>query len=202
RAATGDPPAREPRRRPQQPHTRASGARSRLQFASTTPISFVVPATDLRGGPTPMLPQKSGERGAGTQALELGLIGKLGAIARCVDHAEKAEGIACTRVELVPRDRRDSDEIEWRNREGVLANQRGAAPTQDQHRVNVLMALERRIAFRRDLEVTQFPGEIFAREQRLARHIPKQRGAVVLVGTPLDALPPIPVGPGLETPQR
>src|SRR5512138_302713 len=91
----------------------------------------------------------------------------------------------------MPRARRDGDEVEGLDREHTVADERGALAAQDHHRVYVLVPLERRIARRRDLEVTELAAEIGAAKQRLARHVAKRRAALFLVARELDAIPAI-----------
>ena len=94
-------------------------------------------------------------------------------------------------AELVPRHGRHGDEIARLDRPHLAADQAVAAPAQDQHRVHVLVPLQRGEAARRHLEIAQLPVHLRIGEQHLPRDRLEQRAVVFLVGKLLDALPAI-----------
>src|SRR5204862_5847460 len=95
-------------------------------------------------------------------ALELGQF--LGArqprlVARRIDHAEEAERLRFGGAELVPGHGRDVDEVIGVDGADLVADQALAAAPQDQHGMDMLVALERRIAAGRHLEIAQLAAE-------------------------------------------
>ena len=112
-------------------------------------------------------------------------------VAHGVHHAEEAERLAVGGAELVP----GQDGIVTRSNgftcAHVLADQALAVAAQDHHRVHVFVALERRIAAGRHLEIAQFAAEFRLGEQHLARDRLERRRAVVLVGQAGDLVPAV-----------
>ena len=81
-----------------------------------------------------------------------------------------------------------------RQRVHDVADQAPAASAQHEHRVDVAVALQRRVPARGDLEVAQFACEVVAPEQRLARHVAKRHAGIRLVREQVDAFPAEAVG--------
>src|SRR5690606_41604785 len=93
------------------------------------------------------------------------------------------------RAERVPGVRRDRDEVVLVDLVDAVADQAAAAPVQHEHRVAMLVPLERRMPARPDLEIAQLAGEIRLAKQQLAGDVAKRRAAGVLVRRDLDVLP-------------
>ena len=146
-----------------------------------------------KGGPRAIRSpaQKRRDRRIGFELPQLRRARQLRLVALRVDHAEEAERLAPGGAELVPGHGRHGDEVARRQRLDVAPDEAMAAPAQDQHRMHVLMPLERREAAGRDLEIAQLGGERGIGEQHLPGDRTEQRAVVLLVGQLRDLVPAV-----------
>ena len=133
--------------------------------------------------------EERGRFGSRAQVRQRGVVGEFRLVAHGIDHAQEAERRVVRRAELVPRVRRNRDEVVLRERVHGVADQAPAVSAQHEHRVHVAVALERRVSARGDLEVPQLAGQVVAPEQRLARHVAERHAGVRLVREQVDAFP-------------
>ena len=90
---------------------------------------------------------------------QIGGIGKLRPVALGIDEAEEAQMLTGIGAELVPRPRRNPDEVVALHCADRAADQAMAGAAQNHHAMHMGVPFERRIAAGRDLEIAQFAGE-------------------------------------------
>ena len=98
-----------------------------------------------------------------------------------IHQTHKAQRRILSRAELVPLHRADFDQIMLSDSGDLITHQAGAAPAQDQHPMDMLMAFQRGVAAGLHLKIAPLNGQAFRTfKQDLARHI--LVGAAFLVG--------------------